>query len=803
MSSLALAQPDGSIVGGEELARPIRARIREAREHRRQFEPIWQSNMAFAAGQHWLVTTGRTARVLQHIRDVDPTYKGRELYSSDRITEFRMLALGELGGEDDRPELLLNRDDQHSEDFQVEANRAMSFGWEQEWKGDEALAMADQLAVDLGTSAVRVRFDSTAGKPKEEQWPHLNGKPLLDKEGAYEKASAAVQAGQQLEMKPLNEGRICWEPLSAFNLLAPPGVVHERYFPWEAVIRPTPLEDVRDEFGEIAGDLSEDGDIASTLGVASTGNVGSEFAAVAQGRQTRLRGHVWLITYYERPTSKNPKGRVLHFAGNDLKLLRVENELPYCAPDGVTYRSGISYFHWWRVTGRFWSRALVEALKEGQRGLNRLGSYSDEIIKKGLPYVLVPEGPQEQALKQSSVPFEVIKFPPGQGAPQPVQGIGPGPWIQQRAEEITNDLERAAGIRAASLGENPANVDTYAALAKLSEADQVKRNRIRTERKLSICQLVEDSVYDIKTYWGPDKHLMLSGDEGKIEATTFDATKIPVFYIVQPAKGTVKPRSQAAELQKVEDLWHAALNAGAVPMRPDVWLKWYADSLAAGEALDLPESPGDVHAEKAERENHQLLSGDGDAPQVSEYDPIEVHVPIHRKAQIEAEQAGDAGAWDRASEHIQDHEDAEAEKIRAQAAEQAGTVAAQTVTGGEQAAPPLEGPPPPSTSGSGPSPGMSTPSDAAAAGPMPEAGGPLPMGVPGALPSQPINVTIPMINIPPAEVSEQLPPQINVTPDIRIGSRHVEFVRDEHGMITDAIVTDADEPPALDEPMLP
>lgn len=691
MSSLAIASPDGTMTAGEELARPIRKQIREAREHRKQFEPIWQSNMAFAAGQHWLVTTGRFARVLQHVRDVDPAYKGRELYSSDRITEFRMLALGEMGGEDDRPELLLQRDDVASEDYQAEANRAVGFGWDQEWEGDEAIAMSDQLCVDLGTSAIRCRFDSAAGKPKEESYPHLNGKPILLKENAYEETAAAVQAGAQVEMKPLNEGRIRWEPLSAFNILVPPGVVHERYFPWEAVIRPMPLQAVKDEFGDVAADLEEDGDIASTLGVASTGNAGSEFAAVAQGRQTRLRGHVWLITYYERPTKKQPQGRVFHFAGSDLKLLRVEQELPYVSPDGTTYRSGISYFHWWRVTGRFWSRALVEALKEGQRGLNRLGSYSDEIIKKGLPYVLVPDGtPQQSELKRSAIPFEVVPYTPGQGAPQPVQGIGPGAWIQQRAEEITNDLERAAGIRAASLGENPANVDTYAALAKLSEADQVKRNRIRTERKAAICQLVEDSVYDIKTYWGPDKHLMLAGDEGKIEAHTFDATKIPTGYIVQPAKGTVKPRSQAAELQKVEDLWHAALNAGAVPLRPDVWLKWYADSLDAGEALDLPDSPGDVHAEKAERENHQLLSGDGPMPEVSEYDPIAVHLPIHRKAQIEAEQSLDAGAWDRAAEHIQAHEMAEEEKIRAQAQAQAGLVAAQTVIGGENAAPPMQ-----------------------------------------------------------------------------------------------------------------
>ncbi len=649
--ALTITNPDGSMTDGEKLAAPVRKKIREAREHRKQFEPIWQQNMAFAAGQHWLVTTGRQQRFLQHVKDVDPRYKGRELYSSDRVTEFRMLALGELGGEDDRPELLLERDDIASEDFQAQANRAVAFGWDMEWDGDEALAMVDQWVVDLGTSAMRCRWDGTHGKLKEEAYPHLNGKPLLAKEGAYEEAAAAVQSGQQLEMKPIHEGRIVWEPLSAFNLLVPPGVVHERYFPWEAVIRPVPLQEVKDEYGEEAADLEEDNDIASSLGMVSTGNVSSEFAALAQGRQTRLRGHVWLITYYERPSGKNPKGRVFHLAGPNLKLLRVEEELPYLAPDGVTYKAGLVYFHWWRVTGRFWSRGLVESLKEGQRGLNRLGSYADEIIKKGLPYVLVPEGATTK--KRTDIPFEMVEYSPTQGQATPVQGIGPGPWMDARMERIGEDMERAAGIRAPSLGENPANVDTYAALAKLSESDQVKRNRLRTDRKSAICKLVELSVHDIRTYWGEDKQLMLSGDEGQVEAHEFNATKIPPFYIVKPAKGTVKPRSQAAELQKVEDIWRAALEAGAVPMRPEIWIKWKKDSLDAGEALDLPESPSDIHADKAEHENHRLLAGEQCEP--AEYDPPDVHVPIHREAQVQADLTGEVDTWQMIEEHIQLH----------------------------------------------------------------------------------------------------------------------------------------------------
>jgi hypothetical protein len=126
-------------------------------------------------------------------------------------------------------------------------------------------------------------------------------------------------------------------------------------------------------------------------------------------------------------------------------------------------------------------------------------------------------------------------------------------------------MERAAGVRAASLGENPANVANYSQLALLREADQVKRQPILYERKLGIKQLVEDSVFDIRTYWGADKQVFLAGEEERVEAEVFNATKIPSFYMVKVAKGTAKPRSQAAELQKITDIWNAALPPRSSP----------------------------------------------------------------------------------------------------------------------------------------------------------------------------------------------------------------------------------------------
>lgn len=639
-SVIGIAGPDGQIEDVRKTAEQVKTNIRQAREHKKQYEVGWQSNLAFAAGQHWLVESPRGSRTLRHIGDVDPRYRKREIYQGDQITEIRTHVLGELGSDDDRPELLLQRDDRASEDFQDQLNRAVGYGWDYEWDGDAALSETDRYTVDLGTSAIQCYFDNTQGGVLQKDVPHLNGQPLFDAQQAHEAVSASMLGmGPQVTHKDIPAGKICWRPLSAFNLLPPPGVTHERYFPWEATVRPVPLATIKATYGETAADLREDGDISSTLGTATVGSTS------ADRRKGTLKGHVWLFIYYERPTPQRPQGRVYHFAGNNLRLLRVDDALPYQAPDG-SYRSGISYFHWWRVTGRFWSRSLIEALKDGQRAYDKRRTQINEMIDRGLPYTLVQTG--SQARKRTDLPFELVEIDRAEQAPVHVAGFSGGQWMYDELKQIQDDLERASGVRVASLGENPSNVQNYSQLALLREADQVKRSIIYRDRKLAIAHLVEDSIYDMRTYWGPEKQVALAGDDDAIEAFSFNASKIPTFFVVKVAKGAAKPRSQAAELQKVKDL----LDYSAATGQP-LPIEWAAESYERGQVADLPKSPANAQEEKAQRENHRLLLGE-EVP-VAYYDDPTVHIPSHREAQMDAEQTNDLQAWTRIEQHIQEH----------------------------------------------------------------------------------------------------------------------------------------------------
>jgi hypothetical protein len=345
------------------------------------------------------------------------------------------------------------------------------------------------------------------------------------------------------------------------------------------------------------------------------------------------------------------------FAGNDLKLLDYRDgtdgrpALPYQAPDG-TWRSGIAYFHWWRVTGRFWSRSLVEAMMDGQRLLDKRRTQLNEIIDRSMPKTYVERG--SKAMDETGVPGEFIEIGKSERQPLPSQGIQPGAWMQQDVEAIREDIEHATGIKGPRLGENPSQVTTYSQLALINESEQVKRDQIHRERRLGIAKLVEDSVYDIRTYWGPEKQIMLAGDDGRMEAEAFNATQIPTFYVVSVATGSAKPRSQAAKLKMVEDIWAAAINSGAVQTNPAAWVAWFKESLEAGEPRDLPETDQSDHqTDKAELENHMMMQGEL-AP-VAYYDRIDIHIPIHRFVQDQAMIAGEEQLWQLVEQHVQLH----------------------------------------------------------------------------------------------------------------------------------------------------
>lgn len=645
--AVAVRDPQGALKNPDTLVTTWRERITQARTARKPFEKIWLSNLAFAAGQHWLVWNGKDGASgrLQHISELDQNYANRNLYTANRIGEYIRAQLGELSQSDDRPELLTAQEGDQAEEVAAELNAAVEYGWEHEWNVPSALSRATRFSLTMGVSALQMRLDPTKGDVTDHQPYDPSGQPVTPETHPQDHAALIEQGtlanGQLPEMRPVHEGRTCLVPHTAFQILTPPGVVHEDDFPWEVLVGVVHKDEVFERYGV---KVEEDTDIASAMGLSTGQTVG------AGQSSARLRDHVWFYKCFARPCSQYPQGQSVKICSNSYTLLEAQDNLPYEDAAGDP-ASGIVYLHWWRLDDRFWSQSFIEPMKDPQRVINEVKTGELEIMRRGYPKVFVKTG----SLKENpqGLPLEVIELDDPTVKPDFHQGVGPGDWMFKLSDSATEDLSHASTLGMVQLGENPANADTYSALALLNENEQGKRAEIRSDRSRQIGKIVEYGVYDIRNFWPPEKTIYVSGDEGRIQKQVFDKTKIPDFFMVKVPSGAPAPSSQAAELKKIDAIWAAAAVTVAAPGQPDAhkWVDWYARSLNAGETLELPEVETDAQVEMAKFENFLMLD-EGIDVQPADYDLLPAHIPEHREAQNQARAAGDMEAYARLQRHV-------------------------------------------------------------------------------------------------------------------------------------------------------
>ena len=353
---------------------PIKELVRAGLQDRAQFEATWRSNRAFGAGKHWLKPARSDRRLYLDKRDVA---NGQERVKVDILTQRIQTGLGQLAGIEEREQLLFRREDLPAENFTAVANDGLQYGWDSEWKAKRQIARTKRRMVIDGTAAIQCMFDPTVGRDLGEvpigdgypipmmvdeqtsqDVPTTAGQPITDGRLARAYVAHRAAAGGQVQFKPLNEGRIVWKPRSVFNLVVPPGLEDEDDFPWVAIVSAVTIESLIARYGDVARSLKEEPlEAAQAIGV-KEGEAGFGDDEEGFGSGQKLKGHVRLVQWFGMPDSKHPKGRVVTYV-RDTLLEAPREELPYRKPNG-DYSPGIAYFHYWRVEGRFWGRALIE-----------------------------------------------------------------------------------------------------------------------------------------------------------------------------------------------------------------------------------------------------------------------------------------------------------------------------------------------------------------------------------------------------------------------------------------------------------
>ena len=619
-------------------------RIAASEHDQRKYHPLWQEILAFCQGFHWVKYSGPLSRKLV---TVAPPKHGRR-YTVDELTQYRLTILGELAGDDERPMAQFRQDQRPAEDYAQQANLALAYGWAEEWHGNEVLQEAKRTMIDLGTAPIRCYFDQNQGDYTGER-PFLGGQ-MLEREQAMQ----LIEQGERVQIKNMREGMICWEPGLPFNALVPPGIPREKQFHWIVWKSVAYLPDMKERYPQ-AKDLTADA--IRSLATLSRPQDPSSAGIPQTGEPTsdNLGDHCFVYTCYQLPNDKNPQGKVVILGGERQEPLETYDSLPYRSPNG-TWRAGVYFLHCIRLSDRFWSKGFMESALDPQRAINEHSTRIEQTIAHGQPFRWVEEGSIKKMPDGAAGSVGWLKV--GKPRPQTDPGMPPGTWMYDVIRARREDLARAV-MPEAAMGENPTNVTTYSQLALLHSQAAKRLAAIVRQNQQTVIQLTEDSIWDIKTKWGPEKQILLVGDTDSIRAMSFNASQWPDYYKIGFASGPALPKGQDAQVRLIEDQWNAALQCGAAVQDSARWLSWRKDSLEAGKMLDIPIPPVNAQVEKAQYENELLFQQPNPqlAVQLVDYfDNHEMHIMVARSLQGTCRLMGRNDVFVALEIHCKEHE---------------------------------------------------------------------------------------------------------------------------------------------------
>ena len=627
---------------GESVISEWAERRRRARNARRAYEPTWHMCQSFLSGRQWVEWSGeggRTGRVID-----SPNPHKRERHTVNMITQYVQTVMGKLYVEDLRPDILFRRTDVEAESIATHTQASAKYIWDVEVDAERAIYNLLMKEACYGTGAIRCMYDTSAGDPVGDFPIGPDGRPIVDIAKAREYVAYMQDQGQQAQFKTIRSGQITWEDLSPFQILPPPGISDEAWFPWLIVERPIPIDWVKMRWPESADRLTEQ-TIEAMDQVTARQDTGSASPNVSASTG-QMKGHVLVSTGYQMPTDEYPHGRVVTWVDGQNALLAVEDQLPYRLKGRPHH--GIVFFHYHRIPGRFWSLGVCEPLLGPQRQKNRARSQMIEMKDRNLGRVYARKGTITASNKPVGKIMELIEIPMHADFPQETQGVPPGPWIENEARINDEDMQGVAGLNDISMGRTPTGVSAYSALALLAEQDARRVGPILKNLRNGIGDVMLLSLELAKAYWPEGKQMGIAGPDGMVEVFNFARANLPQEFYINISRSAPLPTSPAVESQKIFDIFNAATSAGQ-PLPID-WLK---SSLDQGRALPIPKREEEVLRGKAEQEN--MMMSKGQMVQPAYYDDDYLHITVHRNMEVEAQETGNQQLWQMLEMHIQMH----------------------------------------------------------------------------------------------------------------------------------------------------
>lgn len=216
---------------------------------------------------------------------------------------------------------------------------------------------------------------------------------------------------------------------------------------------------------ELNGSLRRWYNLRTSNGIRSNNSSGSARSSTAD---TMIDNAAVVKEYYEGPSAKNPKGRLVVVAGNKTVY---SGASPYEGPEQGDWHP-YSECRWELVPGRFWGKSPLDDATEIQKQINSI----DSIITLNRKTMAVPQWliPNQSGITPGSIsgrPGQQHFYrPDASGAkPEAIRGTGVDQTVFAERESRVNDLKEITGAIDILRGDRPPGVNAASALSLLYE----------------------------------------------------------------------------------------------------------------------------------------------------------------------------------------------------------------------------------------------------------------------------------------------------------------------------------------------
>lgn len=198
----------------------------------------------------------------------------------------------------------------------------------------------------------------------------------------------------------------------------------------------------------------------------SSGTRDSSTVNSSGGTDEMIENAVVLKEYYERPSFKHPRGRLIVVASNTVLY---SGDSPYSGPELGDWHP-YSEFRWEIVPGRFWGKSPLDSVVEIQKQINSIDAAIILVRKTmAIPQKLIPNTAGVKPGTWTGRPGQEIHYREGGAAPSTVPASGVDAQVWQERTQKVEDIKQISGAVDILKGDRPPGVTAASALEMLFE----------------------------------------------------------------------------------------------------------------------------------------------------------------------------------------------------------------------------------------------------------------------------------------------------------------------------------------------